>query len=113
MGDGQHIWASAEWVLMLRNIFVREERNSLVLASGIPRDWLENGCSLRFGPTATPYGELVVELNADGQTCDVSWSAEWRRVPERLSVALPASPTTLVDPEAGRIEISIADASHV
>jgi len=25
MGDGQHVWAAAEWVLMMRNCFVREE----------------------------------------------------------------------------------------
>ena len=25
MGDGQHAWASAEWLLMMRALFVREE----------------------------------------------------------------------------------------
>jgi GH15 family glucan-1,4-alpha-glucosidase len=35
MGDGQHVWAAAEWVLMLRNCFVREEGNGLILCSGM------------------------------------------------------------------------------
>jgi hypothetical protein len=95
---------------MLRNTFVREEHDSLVLASGIPRDWLESGCSLWFGPTATPFGEIVVELNTDGRMCDVNWSAQWRGLPKRLSVELPACPPVIVDPEAGQFEISIADA---
>ena len=25
MGDGQHVWAAAEWMMMMRNCFVREE----------------------------------------------------------------------------------------
>src|SRR6185436_20954594 len=36
MGDGQHVWAAAEWVLMLRNLFVREEGDRLILGSGLP-----------------------------------------------------------------------------
>ncbi|MFP5344729.1 MAG: hypothetical protein ACLGGU_03675, partial [Gammaproteobacteria bacterium] len=31
MGDGQHVWAAAEWVLMIRNCFVREEEDRLIL----------------------------------------------------------------------------------
>ena len=41
MGEGKHSWASAEWVLMLRNCFVREEADTkLILCSGIPEAWL-------------------------------------------------------------------------
>ena len=36
MGDGQHVWAAAEWVLMIRNCFAREEDDHLILCSGIP-----------------------------------------------------------------------------
>ena len=36
MGDGQHAWAAAEWIIMLRNIFVREENDVLILCAGIP-----------------------------------------------------------------------------
>ncbi|MDX1698026.1 MAG: hypothetical protein R3308_07040, partial [Thiohalobacterales bacterium] len=31
MGDGQHVWAAAEWLLMLRNCFVREEGERLII----------------------------------------------------------------------------------
>jgi hypothetical protein len=43
MGDGQHGWAAAEWVLMIRNLFVREEGKKLILGSGVFPRWLENG----------------------------------------------------------------------
>jgi len=41
MGDGQHVWAAAEWVLMLRNMFLREEDRVLVIASAFPK----SGCA--------------------------------------------------------------------
>ena len=37
MGDGQHGWAAAEWVMMMRNCFVREEGDRLIIGSGIVR----------------------------------------------------------------------------
>ena len=108
MGDGQHIWAAAEWVLLLRNMFVREEGDCLILASGIPSDWLVAGQRLRFGATATPFGEVSVELNTDGRTCQIAWSTDWRQPPGRLCVKLPACEPVTADPRVGRIDISIA-----
>src|SRR6185436_19157557 len=41
MGDGQHVWAAAEWIMMVRNCFVLEEASSnrLILGAGIPIAW--------------------------------------------------------------------------
>src|SRR5690606_36768683 len=39
MGDGQHAWAAAEWVIMLRNCFLREEGDRLILCAGLPEAW--------------------------------------------------------------------------
>ncbi|HBD13274.1 MAG TPA: hypothetical protein DCZ13_14080, partial [Porticoccaceae bacterium] len=40
MGDGQHVWAAAEWIAVLRNCFLYEEGDRLILAAGIPEHWL-------------------------------------------------------------------------
>src|SRR5690606_15097870 len=40
MGDGQHGWAAAEWVAMVRNSFMQEEGNRLVLGRGLGMPWL-------------------------------------------------------------------------
>ena len=104
MGDGQHIWAAAEWVLMLRNMFVREEGASLVLCSGIPGDWLAHP-HLRFGPTATPFGPLSVQLFHHGSDYRVTWEADWRHRPEVMLVALPRHDPIPVDPTSGKIDI--------
>ncbi len=78
MGDGQHIWAASEWVLMMRNWFVREENDRLILLSGVPDDWVSADTPLRFGPTETPYGPITVNVTADGEEAQVHWEAEWR-----------------------------------
>ena len=62
MGDGQHVWASAEWVLMMRNLFLREEGRTLILASGIPREWLRAGEEISFGPGPSRFGRVTVRI---------------------------------------------------
>jgi len=63
MGDGQHGWAAAEWAMMIRNLFVREEGDTLVLGSGIWPEWVENGGPVGFGPTRTPFGPVEVRFS--------------------------------------------------
>ena len=68
MGDGQHGWAAAEWIMMIRNLFIREEGSSLVVGSGIFPQWLAAGMSLQFGPTPTSFGRVKVQLNTTEDT---------------------------------------------
>ncbi|HXJ80500.1 MAG TPA: hypothetical protein VMS64_17700 [Candidatus Methylomirabilis sp.] len=89
MGDGQHVWAAAEWVMMVRNMFVREEDGGLVLASGVLDEWLDAERPLSFGPTPTPYGDVTLRIQASREAVTVSWDAAWRRQPGFIVVALP------------------------
>ncbi|MFW6239385.1 MAG: hypothetical protein ACOC98_02040 [Thermodesulfobacteriota bacterium] len=58
-GDGQHIWAAAEWLMMVRNLFVLERGEAgLDLLPGVPPAWLEGPFPLKFGPAHTPFGWL-------------------------------------------------------
>jgi hypothetical protein len=78
MGDGQHGWAAAEWVMMIRNCFVREEHDELVLGSGVLPEWL--GSELRFGPSLTSWGPVTVKLTSSQLTLQACWRAEAPRV---------------------------------
>jgi hypothetical protein len=89
MGDGQHVWAAAEWVLMLRNMFVREEGDRLVLASGIPEEWLQSRQVMEFGPTPTPYGPVTVTIDPRPEEPLVTWKADWRGAEPPIDVRLP------------------------
>jgi len=100
MGDGHHAWASAEWVLMIRNMFVREEGEHLVLASGIFPEWLEAEGPISFGPAPTSFGEVRVEILRRGRRAEVQWNGSWRGAPLRIGVRLPGF--TAVDASAGQ-----------
>ncbi len=101
MGDGQHGWAAAEWVMMIRNLFLREEGHTLVVGSGIFPEWLQTGRKLSFGPGLTPFGPVTVylavnsrgvELTLAGATAKPLTFPEYRleaRVPGFRTQSLP------------------------
>src|SRR5690606_18527259 len=64
MGDGQHAWAAAELLMLIRNMFVREEGDGLILASGVPPAWRKPGATASFGPTPTPWGPVQITISA-------------------------------------------------
>lgn len=110
MGDGHHAWASAEWVLMVRNMFVREEGERLVLASGILPEWLEADVPISLGPAPTSFGEVRVEILPRGRRMEVRWSGSWRGAPPRVEVRLPGFAP--VDAPAGQESALLDRISH-
>jgi hypothetical protein len=89
MGDGQHIWAAAEWLMYLRNAFVLEERDRLVIGAGVRPPWWQKG-EASFGPTLTPFGAVKVKMRAQGDNVGVRLESNWRggRAP-RLEIRVP------------------------
>jgi hypothetical protein len=47
MGDGFHGWAFAELISYVKNMFVLELQNKIILCAGIPRSWYKNDFSLK------------------------------------------------------------------
>ena len=90
MGDGHHVWASAEWVLMIRNCFVREESGGLILCGGIPERWLTTGAEIEFGPAQTEFGSVSLKLDipSEGQV-QINWSATWHDEEPEIEICLP------------------------
>ncbi len=91
-GDGQHIWAAAEWVMMLRNMFVREEGETLVLLQGIPDSWLENGEPVEMGPVYTDSGAVTVQAVRTRDGIKVTWQGSWWNEPPRIAIRMPGRP---------------------
>jgi hypothetical protein len=89
MGDGQHVWAAAEWVLMIRNCFAREEGGQLILFSGIPQSWLEKKQTITFGPASTVFGELKLCLKPQGKNILAQWSGQWLGKEPIIDIQLP------------------------
>jgi hypothetical protein len=89
MGDGQHGWAAAEWVMMMRNLFVREEKDNIVIGAGIFPQWLESGGRIAFGPTLTRFGALSVNIDTDSHMPHVKMTASWRAAPAEVEIQVP------------------------
>jgi len=85
MGDGQHGWAAAEWIMMMRNCFVREEEGMLVIGSGILPEWLAGDGELRFGPTPTAWGPVSVSLTGS----KLVLTTHWRDAAPLVRIAVP------------------------
>jgi hypothetical protein len=112
MGDGQHVWAAAEWLLMIRNCFVREEPtgDGLILCSGVPPAWLARGERISFGAAPTAWGDISVALEPHREGIEVSWSARWRDRPPVAVVALPGMSQSAISGEEGTVVVRHAEA---
>jgi hypothetical protein len=110
MGDGHHVWAAAEWVLMIRNCFVREEGERLVLCAGIPRPWLEQDMPIHFGPAPTAFGTVTIDIApATGTTPSVRWRGEWHEDTPRIEIRLPGFFPVDVSSAAGEVVLVRSD----
>lgn len=98
MGDGHHVWAAAEWVLMTRNCFVREEGNGLILCAGIPARWLEQRAPIRFGPAPTSFGTLNLTITPEpAGSVRIDWQADWHHAPPPMEIRLPGFAPVVVE----------------
>ena len=91
MGDGQHGWAAAEWVSMIRNLFVREETGALLLGSGILPEWLQGSGELSFGPTPTSCGPLTVRVLKKPGGVFFRAEGRWRTEPGEVEIWIPGT----------------------
>jgi hypothetical protein len=99
MGDGQHGWAAAEMVMMLRNCFVREETDGsgtagpvhdrLIVGSGLFAEWFEVDEDLLCGPTLTPWGRVTIRIARPATEPTLIIDARWHAQPPRVDVEIP------------------------
>ena len=105
MGDGQHVWAAAEWVLMLRNCFVREEGDRLILCSGIPRVWLAKDQTIAFGPAPTSFGDINISIRPQGRNILVEWCGQWFTKEPPIDIRLPGFTNVTIAPSTNSLEL--------
>jgi hypothetical protein len=89
MGDGQHGWAAAEWALMLRNCFVREEADRLIVGSGLFAEWFDQDDELLFGPTLTAWGPVTVRVTQPATAPLLTIDAQWHGEAPAVDVLVP------------------------
>ena len=90
MGDGHHVWASAEWLMMIRNWFVREEGEKLIFCGGIPKRWFNKGNLISFGPAPTAFGFVTITLTPESENeVQLTWEGVWHQAAPEIEVRLP------------------------
>jgi len=102
MGDGQHGWAAAEFVMLLRNMFVAEEEGKIIIGRGIRPEWLEDGQMISFGPTRTSCGSFTVEVI--NKELWVEFSGLGRELPD-IRVEIPDYVAVSLRPPAYRCRL--------
>lgn len=108
MGDGQHVWAAAEWVLMMRALFLREEGDRLILCQGIDPAWLD--APLSFGPAPTRFGKVTVNVRPDDGGPQVTWHGGWHGAAPEVEVRLPGHVPARTGGGTEQVRLTRADA---
>lgn len=111
MGDGQHVWAAAEWTLMTRACFVREEGDPvrLVLGSGLAPGWFDGDAELSFGPTLTDFGPVTVRARKKGGELELEWSGDWRGQAPVIEIRVPGYEKSTAAP--GETQVRLKEVS--
>jgi len=73
MGDGDHGWAAAEFLNLVRDMLVREERGQLLLLSGAPENWFHVGAVMDVVAAPTLHGLVSFHVEIGKRSLTVTW----------------------------------------
>ncbi|GAB6066761.1 discoidin domain-containing protein [Methylothermus subterraneus] len=88
LGDLPHSWVGAEYILAVLSLFAYEREDTLVLAAGIPWEWLRQG-EVGVKGLPTRYGKLCFALEREGKTLRLRVGGEIDLPPAGVVVELP------------------------
>lgn len=112
MGDGQHVWAAAEWLMIIKNIFIREETNFdiVYLCSGIIRDHLLTCKTMSIGPVISRYGTFNISIQKHTDFVEVHHSCiPGKKAVRAVYVSLCNLPPVQVSIDHSTTRFSFAD----
>lgn len=93
MGDGDHGWAAAEFVDLVRCLLVKEQQGELLLGLGLRSKWIQSEQSVCLSEAPSDHGLVDWELNIYAEQFEFTWKIE------RGALQAPA-PAFLVLPRA-------------
>ncbi len=92
---------------MIRDCFVREEGDRLILASGIPRSWLSSGETISFGPAPTSFGAVSLSIESQRNKIVISWKGAWHVKPPSIEVRLAGFDPVVARQDQDIIELTL------
>jgi hypothetical protein len=94
-GDGQHGWASAEWLLLVRALLLREDDRRLTLTPTLPGDWLSTPGHLSIENAPTRFGPLSYHLEWDASSLNLELATRPSAAEVVWQLPIPSTQTTL------------------
>lgn len=92
IGDMPHTWVGSDFIRSFLDMlaYVREKDEALVLAAGVPEEWVRSAGGISLQGLRTEYGTLAYSLAAEGDGARVRISAAGLTVPPG-GIAVPWS----------------------
>ena len=85
-----HLFSGTQQLLLLRNMLLREEGDTLMLGQAVPRAWLQNGKEIRVEDAPTFFGNIAYSIKShDGaRRMTVRVDPPKKKPPEAISIRL-------------------------
>ena len=103
MGDGHHGWAAAEILHLVRNIFILELWDSLLLCRGVHPSWLKEGNRIAVEDAPTKFGPISFQIEIDKGRAVIKIAPLFFRNPKEILLFIPAAIKS-IEPE--KIKVS-------
>ncbi len=86
MGDGDHGWAAAEFLCLIREMLLRESTSTLWLAPAVPETWFKTGMVLEVKNAPSLGGTVSYSLRYNQYTFEIRWSIHRNALHQTLPV---------------------------
>ena len=88
MGDGDHGWAAAEFLNLIRDVLVREESGQLLLLSGAPENWFYSGSAMQVTSAPSLHGTISYRVEIGERSIAFNWSLSRKAHQEQGDIVL-------------------------
>ncbi len=75
-GDMPHAWAMANYIMLIREMLVIRDGDTLELFAGVPPSWLEAGKEIQLNGLTTVHGDITAQMTSTLQIIEESWQGE-------------------------------------
>jgi hypothetical protein len=86
MGDGDHGWAAAEFLSLVRDMLVNDRGGMLRIAEAVPAGWYRPGMHLEAAGAPTRYGTVSFAMRQGPVAAHLTWNV--RRAPHQMAAPL-------------------------
>ncbi len=91
MGDGDHGWAAAEFVSLIRTMFIYEQNQAIYLGSGLPDEWFnnklhKNSQTIELNNASTLYATVSYLIEVTPRQVIFTWETKYNILQEPVPV---------------------------